>query len=87
MLRRMHCRWSIRRSTVAPTGTVATDVYIYIQKISLKTEEKGLELLLEGLLKSSFHVIPVDHVPPGCYIVCAAVLVLEIVSMFPYVKA
>src|SRR6266511_75961 len=61
--------------------------YIYI-KISIKKRRirKG-ELLLEGLLKPSFYIIPVDHVPPSCYIVCAAVLVLEIVSMFPYDKA
>jgi hypothetical protein len=42
---------------------------------------------LEGLLKPSFYIIPVEHIPPSRYIVCAAVLVLEIVSMFPYVKA
>src|ERR687895_1207761 len=52
-----------------------------------KNIKKGrLGLLSEGLLKVIFYVIPVDHIPPSRYIVCSAVLVLEIISVLPYVK-
>src|SRR5215211_386605 len=51
-----------------------------------KEIQKRIESLLEGLLKASFYFIPVDHIPPSRHIVCPAVLVLEIVGMFPYIK-
>src|SRR5687767_835099 len=50
-----------------------------------KNIKKG-RLLLKGLLEVSFYPLPVNHIPPSRYIVRSAVLVLEIIGMFPYVK-
>ena len=56
-------------------------------KSSKKDTKKDIESSpLEGLLKVSLYLIPVDHIPPSCNVVRPAVLVLEIVGMFPYVK-
>jgi hypothetical protein len=60
--------------------------YIYFKRAKKDIKKGRVGLLSEGLLKVSFYFIPVDHVPPSRYIVRSAVLVLEIISMFPYVK-
>ena len=33
------------------------------------------------------NLVPVDHIPPRCDVVSTLVLVLQIICMFPYVKA
>src|SRR3954453_19836479 len=38
-------------------------------------------------LVTTVHCIPVDHVPPGGEVVRSAVLVLQVVGVFPYVVA
>jgi hypothetical protein len=51
-----------------------------------KEDPEKIVSFLKGLLKVSFYLIPVHHVPPSRHIVSPAVLVLQIVGMLPYIK-
>ena len=43
--------------------------------------------MLRGLLHSFVNYFPINDVPEGIYVVCTAVLIIQIVGMFPHVKA
>ena len=74
-------------STAASDHIVTRLLLLYIwSKQAKKRKQKRGGLPLEGLLKVSFYLIPVDHIPPSRYIIRSAVLVFEIVGMFPYIK-
>ena len=48
--------------------------------MNVSSQLRGGGVLLSG-------VIPIDHVPEGFHVFCSTILVLEIVSVFPYVDA
>src|SRR5579859_6006619 len=74
-----HCFSSIQEEEDTPAARLACPPLPVLMKNSV--------LAATALLVATGDLVPVDHVPPGREIVGSAVLVLEIVGVFPHVVA
>src|SRR5260370_10153681 len=57
------------------------------QELASSFGENQVTLATAALLVATSNLIPVDHVPPGREIVGSAILVLQVVGVFPHVIA